>query len=213
MLALPENPFPSEERLEVHVGRTPYVRFDLNDYSVPSRFVRRTLTVLATLEAVRIVDGNEILATHRRSFDRGVQIEDPAHVAELVAIKREARELRGMDRLHHATPSSQDLFRRLAEDGANLGSSTNALCRLLDTHGAAALEEAIRAALQSDSPHLSAVRHWLDHMRRARGLPPPVAVSLPDDPRVRDIHVEPHPLTDYDLLQEDDDEPEGEPET
>ena len=29
------------------VGKTPYVRFDLNDYSVPHTHVRRMLTVLA----------------------------------------------------------------------------------------------------------------------------------------------------------------------
>ena len=50
-------PFPPEEREEVTVGRTPYVRFDLNDYSVPADYVRRTLVVLATEERVRIADG------------------------------------------------------------------------------------------------------------------------------------------------------------
>jgi hypothetical protein len=34
-LRLPEHPFSSDERAEVDVGKTPYVRFDLNDYSVP----------------------------------------------------------------------------------------------------------------------------------------------------------------------------------
>jgi hypothetical protein len=38
------------ERLAVKVGKTPYVRFDLNDYSVPHTHVRRTLTVLADPE-------------------------------------------------------------------------------------------------------------------------------------------------------------------
>ena len=31
LLALPDNPFPCEERVEVAVGKTPYVRFDAND--------------------------------------------------------------------------------------------------------------------------------------------------------------------------------------
>ena len=31
LLALPDNPFPSEERVEVQVGKTPYARFDAND--------------------------------------------------------------------------------------------------------------------------------------------------------------------------------------
>jgi len=32
---LPANGYPTEERKQVSVGKTPYVRFDLNDYSVP----------------------------------------------------------------------------------------------------------------------------------------------------------------------------------
>jgi hypothetical protein len=35
LLSLPDEPFPLVERLAVGVGRTSYVRFDLNDYSVP----------------------------------------------------------------------------------------------------------------------------------------------------------------------------------
>src|SRR3972149_4040142 len=41
LLALPDNPFPTEERWETDVQRTPYVRCDGNDYSVPYTYVRR----------------------------------------------------------------------------------------------------------------------------------------------------------------------------
>src|SRR5271167_3422261 len=34
LLALPDNPAPLLERLAVSVGKTPYLRFDLNDYSI-----------------------------------------------------------------------------------------------------------------------------------------------------------------------------------
>ena len=57
LLALPENPYPVEETLAVKVGKTPYVRFDLNDYSIPHTHVRRTLTIRADLEQVRVLDG------------------------------------------------------------------------------------------------------------------------------------------------------------
>jgi hypothetical protein len=53
----------------VKVGKTPYVRFDLNDYSVPHEQVLQTLTVVADPLQVRIVDGQTVLATHRRSYD------------------------------------------------------------------------------------------------------------------------------------------------
>lgn len=48
LLTLPENPFPSEQRLEVQIQKTPCARFDLNDYSVPHTHVRRTVIVLAS---------------------------------------------------------------------------------------------------------------------------------------------------------------------
>jgi transposase len=47
LLPMPDNPAPLLEQVAVSVGKTPYVRFDLNDYSVPHTQVRRVLTVLA----------------------------------------------------------------------------------------------------------------------------------------------------------------------
>src|SRR3954453_23413275 len=71
LLTLPDVSYPLIERVAVSVGKTPYVRFDLNDYSVLHTQVRRTLTVLADPERVRIADGPLVLACHRRSYDKG----------------------------------------------------------------------------------------------------------------------------------------------
>jgi len=71
LLALPDDAFPTDEIKAVSAGKTPYVRFDLNDYSIPHDYVSRTLTVAADLGAVRILDGQTVIATHPRSFDRG----------------------------------------------------------------------------------------------------------------------------------------------
>jgi hypothetical protein len=151
LLALPENAFPAEERLEVKVGKTPYARFDSNDYSIPHTHVQRSLSVLATLDTVRVLDGLELIATHPRSFDRDAQIELPSHVQALVAYKRAARAQRAQDRLHHAAPSAKALFLRAAERGAHLGVLTRGLLALLDSHGASALEAAIAAACATSS--------------------------------------------------------------
>ena len=200
LLALPDNPFPTEERIEVSVSKTPYVRFDLNDYTVPHMHVNRTLTVLATLDTVRILDGPEVIATHSRSFDRDAQIEIKAHVEALVTHKRAARAHRAQDRLQHAAPSATTLFLRAAERGAHLGVLTRGLLALLDTHGARALEAAIAATLAEDAAHLGAVRHFIDRHAHARGQAPPIAVVLPNDPRLHTINVRPHALSDYEQL-------------
>jgi hypothetical protein len=204
LLALPANPFPCDERVAVSAHKTPYVRFDWNDYSIPHTRVNRTLTVLASLDTVRILDGQELIASHPRSFDRGAQVEEPAHVAALIADKRAARAHRAQDRLQHAAPSAQALFLRAAERGAHLGVLTRGLLQLLASHGAAALEAAIAAALAEDAAHLGAVRHFIDQHAHARGQRPPIAVTLPQDPRLP-LAVRPQPLSDYQQLATADD--------
>lgn len=206
LLALPPDPFPAEERVEVTVGKTPYVRFDLNDYSVPHTQVRRSLTLLASLERVRILAGAELVAEHKRSYDKEAQIEDPEHVAELVRRKAEARQSRGIDRLRAVAPSTHQLLIAAAEQGRALGGITSALLTLLDHWGAAELEAAMVEALAAGVPHPRAVRQALERRRQQRELPPPVALPMPDDRRVRDLEVQPHDLADYDPYTEEDDD-------
>jgi len=201
LIALPDNPFASDEQVAVRVGKTPYVRFDRNDYSVPPTQVQRTLMVVASPTTVRVLAGAQVLAAHPRSYDQGAQIEDPAHLAELTARKRQARRHRGQDRLAQAAPSSRTLLIEAATRGDNLGSITAALLRLLDRYGAAELEAAIGEALARAVPHPNAVRLALEQRRARRDQPPPLAVALPPDHRVRDLVVQPHRLGDYDQLQ------------
>jgi hypothetical protein len=212
LVALPPDRPPLDERVEVSIGRTPYLRFDGNDYSVPPTAVRRSLTVVASETHLRVLDGPHELACHARSYSRGEQIEDPAHIEALVAHKREAREQRTQDRLRQAAPRSRELLVQLAERGGSLGSATAALGRLLDRYGAQALEDAVAEALARGVPHPHAVRQVLEQQRREHQAPPPIAVELPDDPRVRGLVVTPHRLDSYDPTPEempsDDDAPD-----
>lgn len=214
LLALPVNPFPTEEQVAVKAGKTPYVRFDRNDYSIPHDRVQRTLTVLATPAAVRIVEGAEVLACHVRSYDQGAQIEDPAHLQALVDHKRAARQHRGTDRLAAAVPQSRELLTQAALKGDNLGAITAALLRLLERYGAVELAAAIDDALTRGVPHPNAVRLALERRREARNQPPPLGLQLSPAVQERDRPIRPHDLTGYDrLTQAGDASPDGTPQT
>jgi transposase len=202
LLALPDNPFMTEERHDVKSGKSPYVRFDFNDYSIPHTHIGRPLLLTATLDTVRIVAGETCLATHPRSFDKGAQIEQPQHIEGLVLSKRAARRHRAQDQLLTAAPSSQALFLKAAERGHSLGALTRGLLQLLQTHGAAALEEAVVSALASDRPHLGAVRHFIDVQQQARRLPPPIAIPLPDNPKLQGLQLPIPSLDVYAALTE-----------
>ena len=200
LLELPANGYPTEERKQVSVGKTPYVRFDLNDYSVPHDHVRRILTVVADTQRVRILDGASVVATHVRSYDKGQQIEERAHIEALVAQKAAARSQRGMNYLNQAAPASRELLTQAAQRGESLGRITSSLVRMLDRYGATELQTAILSALSRGVPHPHAVRLALETQREARDLPPPVELSLPAHVAARDTHVQPHSLDSYDQL-------------
>ena len=139
----------------------------------------------------------------RAAANRGAQIEQPGHIEALITRKRAARAHRGQDRLQHAAPSAKARFLLAAERGAHLGVLTRGLLQPLDSRGAQALEAAIAATLAEDTAHLGAVRHLIDAHAHARGQRPPIAVSLPNDPRLQNLSPRAQPLTDYDRLTKD----------
>lgn len=200
LIALPDNPFPDDERVDVTVGKTPYVRFDLNDYSVPHTYVRRTLTVVASLTQVRVFDGAQIVAEHSRSFGKAEQIENPEHIAALVAVKRQARDHRGQDRLAQAAPASRQLLVLMAERGHRLSTVIARLLEVLDRYGGQELELAITEALHHQAPHLDAVRQVLERRREQRDRPPPIAIPLDHHVKAKQVVVRPATLAGYDAL-------------
>jgi hypothetical protein len=56
-----------------------YISFDGNRYSVPYQYSCRDLTVRLRDEELRIFHGDELIASHRLSYQRGRMITDPRH--------------------------------------------------------------------------------------------------------------------------------------
>jgi hypothetical protein len=202
LIAIPDTPFPINEVERVHIGKTPYARFDWNDYSVPHDQVRKTLTIQATQDRVTVLDGAQVLAQHPRSYDKARQIECPEHIKTLIDRKKQARLHRGQNRLTHAVDGGRAFLDAAALRGYSLKTTTSQLLSLLDDYGAAALEEAMSDALNRDVPHPNAVRLSLQRQQDERGLPPQVPLSLSDDKRLTEQVVKPHKLSDYEVLNQ-----------
>jgi len=204
LLPLPEHPLETDLMRAVSSGKTPYVRFDRNLYSIPHRWVRKPLTLVASATLVRVLDGEREVARHARSFESGVCVEDPAHLAGLVHAKHQAREFTGRDRLRAAVPESAALFEAWVLRGESLAYHTHRLLKLLDDYGAEELRAATRIAVERDAPTSGSIAHVLEQRRRAQGLTPPVPIDLSHRPELRDLRLIPHRLEDYDALGQHD---------
>lgn len=206
LMPLPENRFCCESIHIVRSGKTPYVRFDLNDYSIPFELVRKPLTLLCSEKVVRILDEGKEVARHSRSYDRRETVEDERHISALVEAKRSARQSRGMTRLFRAVPGAKALLERVVERGQNLATATKQLEGMLDDYGETEMGIAIELVNERELSAPSAVAQLLEQGRRKRRMKPPIKVTITNDPRVRDLHVTPHRLEQYDDLSKNTDD-------
>jgi transposase len=203
LLPHPLHPFPTDRIEAVCSRKTIYVRFDLNDYSIPPEAVGRPLTLVASDHSVRILDGVVELASHPRSYDRQQQVLDPAHADAVLKLKRRAFHATPAGRLEQAVPESKTLLDLAFAAGESAGTQTAQLLKLLDEYGPVALRRAILEALERNTPRASSVAFLLRRQPRPRR----VAVDLSRHPQAQSIEVRPHRLETYDELAhpEDDD--------
>jgi len=196
LLAPPLHPF-STDRLEaVSSRKTIYVRFDLNDYSIPPEAVGRSLLVAASDTTVRILDGTTELALHARTYDRGQMVLDPAHAESLLKLKSKARHATPAFRLGQVVPESKTLLDAAFAQGESAGRQTAELTRLLDEFGAIALRRAIVEALRHNTPRASSVAFLLRCQPRRERL----SLDLSRHPEAQSVEVRPHDLEIYDEL-------------
>lgn len=201
LLPLPENPFSTESPRPVRSGKTPYIRFDKNDYSIPHTLIREPLSLVASETRVRIVDGQDnVVADHSRSYDHKQRIEDEAHLDALKRTKRRASASTGRQRLMFACSFAAPFFAELAARDEPLRAHCQHLNRLLGAYGGEALNAALAKALERGAVTSESVAHLLDQERRGQNQPPPLVPTALDDPRIRAIHVVPHSLKPYDQL-------------
>src|SRR5689334_542552 len=205
LIPLPLHPFPTDRIETVCSRKTIYVRFDLNDYSIPPEAVGHPLTLVASDISVRILDGAVELARHPRSYDRQQQVLDPEHRDAVLKLKRKAFHATPAGRLEQAVPESKTLLDLAFAQGESAGTQTAQLLKLLDEYGPAALRRAILEALERHTPRACSVAFLLRRQPRPRR----VEVDLSRHPQAQSIEVRPHRLETYDeLAHPEDDDPD-----
>lgn len=202
LLPLPSHPFETELIKPVRSDKTIYVRFDLNDYSIPHTMVGRALTLAASPNTVRLLDGAAEIARHTRSYDRHQRIDDPSHTAALLEEKRKALGATAAGQLSHAIPNIEKFLDAAFGRGESPARQTTQLLKLLEDYGAQALSSAVAEALEKETPRATSVAFILSRRHRA-GRRASLPVDLSRHPHLADLSVPTHQLEVYDDLSDD----------
>jgi transposase len=212
LLPLPVHPFDTDLVIPVRSHKTLYIRFDLNDYTIPPTLVGHPLSLVASDTEVRLLQGTAQVARHRRSYDRHQRVEDPAHVEALLAEKQRARGSSPCARLIDAVPAAEAFLEAAFHRGESAAAMTEKLLLLLDDYGAEDLRAAVQEALERQTPRVSSVAYLLGKRRRQAQRPTVLPVDLSRRPDLKDLYVKPHSAETYDELSRpvDDEDDTGE---
>ena len=90
MLPLPAAPYEACEKIAARVSSLSLVRYRTNDYSVPTQYGHRQVWVKGYVHEVVIACASEVIARHRRSYEREAVVFDPLHYLALLEQKTRA---------------------------------------------------------------------------------------------------------------------------
>jgi transposase len=158
--ARPAAPYEACERKAARVSAMSLVRFDRNDYSVPTEYGHRAVLVRGHVEEVVIACGAETIARHPRSYAREDFVFDPLHYLALLERKvgalDQAAPLRGWE-----LPEAFGTLRRLLEARMGVAGKREyvQVLRLLEAFPPEEVEAAVREALRLGAVGFDAVRH------------------------------------------------------
>jgi transposase len=180
----PPVPYEACERKLARVSSLSLVRYDGNDYSVPTVYGHRAVLVRGYVDAVVIACGAAIIARHPRSYAREDFIFDPLHYLALLEQKigalDQAAPLQGWE-----LPDAFGTLRRLLEARMGKGGKREYVqtLRLLETFRLADVHEAVREALRLGAIGFDAVKHLV--LCRIERRPPKLDLTVyPYLPRV-----------------------------
>ena len=180
----PATPFDACDRRPGRVSSLALVRYDRNDYSVPTVYGHRPVLVRGYVDEVVVACGAEIIARHPRSYAREDFVFDPRHYLALLERKigalDQAAPLQGWN-----LPEAFATLRRLLE--ARLGKPGKReyvqVLRLLETFKLEDVHAAVRAALRLGTIGFDAVKHLV--LCRIERRPPKLDLAAyPYLPRV-----------------------------
>jgi transposase len=183
--ALPPAPFDACDKQGTRVNSQSLVRYRSNDYSVPVAYGHREVWIRGYVHEVVIGCAGEIIARHRRSYDREDLIFDPIHYLPLLEQKVGALD-QAAPLLGWELPEAFATLRRLLE--ARMGKPGKReyvqVLRLLETFDLADLHGAVRDALHLGAIGYDAVKHLV--LCRIERRPPKLDLDVyPYLPRAR----------------------------
>jgi len=190
MLPVPNNRFEARRVVNGQSNSLSLVRFDRNDYSVPTKYAHRKVRVVGSLDRLRIVADSHVIAEHVRDWEAENVHYEPVHYLALLERKPNSLDFGKPFEQWKLPYGFAILRRRLESDSGGEGRREFIkVLRLLEKHPPEDLGKAIERALDIGALTVDVIRILLQEGRES----PARIFRLDDRPHLQDHNIpEPH---------------------
>ena len=200
MLPLPPERFEAHRVEKTSVGPLSLVRFDRNDYSIPTQYAHHPVTAVGTVDEVRLVVNDHLAARHPRSWKKHGTFFNPVHYLALLERKPGAFDFsRPLE--EWALPPCFDLLRRRLESDLEGSEGTREfikILRLMEKASLPQLAKAVDQALLIGTTSVDAIKLILEYRRQE-----PIALfCLDGHPHLKSVQIPEVDLSCYRGLTE-----------
>ena len=177
LLPLPATAYDASDKHATRVSSLSLVRYRTNDYSVPVAYGHRDVLVRGYVYEVVISCGPEVIARHRRSYERDDFVFDPLHYLPLLEQKTGALD-QAAPLVGWELPEEFAVLRRLLESRMDQRGKREfvQVLRLMENFRREEVHSAVRDALRLGAVSFDAVRHLV--LCRIDGRPPRLDMEL-----------------------------------
>lgn len=170
---LPAIPFDSDEVVPAIVSPHARVAFDGNRYSVPPQFVRKTLTVRASRDELRLLHEGQVVAQHVRNYERGQLLVLPEHHLAALALRQRPQQQTLTQEFDAWGPEARAFHLELNRRPVKTSVHLRRLLGLAKLYGRTEVLAAINRAFELATYDAAYVENLLLAQRRRRQLPTP----------------------------------------
>jgi len=199
MLPIPDNRFEARRVRGGKVNTLSLVRFDRNDYSVPTQYAHREVILVGSLDRVKIVADSHVIAEHVRDWESENVHYDPVHYLALLERKPNSLDFGKPFEAWNLPEVFTVLRRRLESEGGSDGRREFIkILRLLEKHKLRELADAVDRALEIGAMTVDVIRILLQEGRES----PAKLFRLDGRPHLQDHSIPEPRISQYgDLIR------------
>jgi transposase len=190
------NPYDLATLHTLRSSRTCRVRFDANTYSVPAPHARQLLHLKAFTDRLLILEGERLVAEHRRCYERRRDFELPGHMEPLMAQRLRAHQQELLIRFLRLGPAAAAYWQGLQQRRPDAPLQVRRIVALAELHGQELIGRLLEDLLCLQSFGADYVAILVTQRQRPRQEPAPLHLTRASD--LLELEIPPPDLSLYD---------------